>query len=292
MVRTGVLAASSALLLGACVQILGDDFEVTSATGAAGSMASAGGESDGGAGVGASGAAGGGDATGGTGGTGGTTGTAGMGGSGGTVGPGCDPYAFGLCGPNRKCSVVNFSTGDTDCIATSSRPVWSRCDGDDECVEGTFCSPLYGTCKPLCKNDNECPAGENSETPICNVAWLEIGGAEIPGIELCVSHCNAVTSAPCATPGATCNYTTVDSGTAGYDCVGSGNISEGGPCDGETADDLRPDCIAGHGCFGNPQTQMGECYRWCTPIGSQGNCNAGAVCGSANAGTIYGICPQ
>lgn len=215
-----------------------------------------------------------------------------MGGGGGTVGPGCDPYAFGLCGANRKCSVVNFATGDTDCITTTSRPAWSRCDDDGECAEGTFCSPLYGTCKPLCSANEDCPTGEKGEAPICTVAWLEVNGVEIPGIQLCVANCNPATRVPCQTPGATCNLTTVAPSQGGFECVGAGVIGEGGPCQGEPADDKRVDCVAGHGCFGNPVTQMGECYRWCEPIGSQGNCDAGDLCTQAGAGSTYGTCPH
>jgi hypothetical protein len=267
MWRSAGLAWVVVLPLGACVQVLGNDFTIRQGSGGGGSTTSSGTGGDAG---------------------GAPLGGGGQGGVGGTVGAGCDPYDFGACGSNKKCSVVNFTTGDTDCIDTISQAAWSACDDDGDCIEGTFCSPLYGTCKRLCQNATDCTDGDNSA--VCNVAWLEVGGAEIPGVQLCSAGCNAATSLPCVTPGATCNFTSVAPSVSGFDCVEAGPVPLGGTCEGETAQDLRPDCVAGHGCFGNPQTQMGECMRYCSPIGQQAGCPANQMCNNASVGTMFGTC--
>ena len=131
----------------------------------------------------------------------------------------------------------------------------------------------------------DCPVGGK-----CAKGWVEIG-LPIPGLKLCAAGCNPETGDPCVSPGSTCNYALFSPNQIGFDCVAAGNVPAGGPCSGESKQDLTIECVAGHGCLGNPQTMMGECYRWCG-VGSPEDCPGGKTCQALNLQGFpeWGIC--
>lgn len=245
---------------------------------------------DGAGGAGASGGAGatGGGATGGGAANGGSD--AGGGGTGGAPPAGCDPHAAEACERGLVCTVVDEQLGldgGTACVAPGTKPAFSACGGEGECVAGSFCDAVTGTCKPMCENSLGCP-DEGACTPAQTSA-----GVEIPGLKLCVSACEPVATAGCEQSEGPVNCTwRVDLMT--FDCVAAGTTNEAFACTEHS------ECAAGLGCL-EVNGQLG-CLHWCVYDGGTDICSAAehpdatfAICvpqapAISAGGTDYGGC--
>ncbi|MCC6525268.1 MAG: hypothetical protein IT373_21625 [Polyangiaceae bacterium] len=210
---------------------------------------------------------------GGAGGTGGSS----AGGSGGTGGVpnGCGP-SQDVCTPLEKCSVVDPLLGTRGCVEKGPRPEDAHCLDDAECDDGLWCDvAVTGVCRRVCDNGNDCDAGAQ-----CVPATS--GGVDIPGLEVCTSHCGPTDTGGCVqTFGATNCLLGAD---GDFTCASTANANVGTECVNSM------DCAAGLLCVqGSPST----CEAWCTPVG-QG-------CGGINwcyaltpkvmfDGTEYGVC--
>ncbi|MBI4954250.1 MAG: hypothetical protein HY908_19655 [Myxococcales bacterium] len=236
-----------------CVQILGDDFATDPGEGAA--------------------AAGGSGASGATGPGGGGAGGVGTGGGGGAP---CEVGVLGSCGAGRKCSVVDFVSGQPECVLAGPRPAHSRCDADTNCAEGTFCDPPSSVCLDVCATGADCANGGQCVPP------TDALGNAILGIRVCLSNCNLVTGAPCDQ-----SYGPVTcippGGGATTSCWQSAGAGAGEGCL------LVQDCAAGTVC-----TNDSLCHAWCTPPGVQATCAVGSLCTDVSVvveGVDYGVCP-
>ncbi|MBW2524123.1 MAG: hypothetical protein JRI23_08105 [Deltaproteobacteria bacterium] len=178
----------------------------------------------------------------------GTAGTGGSGNTGGTAPTGCSLWPEGAdgCPDGEKCSVVNESTGFTDCVAAGQWPAWARCSVDADCQDRLWCDHATGVCKPICQDTNNCPSGAS-----CLAAYAS-GGGPIPSLQVCTAHCDPRNANSCnQTNGVTnCLY-----GADGFDCFPSGT-------------DYYPDTCSGFLECGPPQTcHAGFCRPWCDTVG-------------------------
>jgi hypothetical protein len=206
-------------------------------TGGAGAAAGEGGDPGGGAGNGADGPAI-------------STATAGGASSGGS---GCVPGEPG-CGDGDKCGVVDPATGETACVPAGDHPPWSRCQLDADCVDGSWCDPVMGVCRPYCGPTPACAGGGDCVHP------LDAKRDPLPGVELCTANCHPQSGSPCDDAhGITTCIMLGHSLLGKWDCVASAGTAEGMPCASSV------ECARGLGCF----TDLGvgkSCASWCTPV--------------------------
>jgi len=190
----------------------------------------------------------------GAGGTGTATGTAtgGSGGSGNAGGTGpttCPMWPADQtgCSSNEKCSVVNETTGRTECVSAGTSTATTLCADDSNCVDRTWCDHGTGVCKLVCQSESDCAVGA-----LCLNAAAD-GGGTIPGLKVCTAYCDPRRGDGCNTSAGptNCLY-----GNSGFDCFGSGTSIA--LCDGFL------DCAAPYTCF------AGACVDWCDQVGK--NC--------------------
>lgn len=172
------------------------------------------------------------------------------------LGP-CEYLPGSECGcpdPTTKCAVVDEQTGASDCIkiATSPHTAWTSCDTDNDCGATLWCDLQRHVCKPICMTIDECPAGGH-----CVPVPRSAGGATIPSLKACTSHCDPQSAAPCES-GLTCFYDSSDE----FDCVKSQNKVEGATCKSYY------DCVKGLLCIGLAPTLT--CEKWCSPVNAAG----------------------
>ncbi len=184
-----------------------------------------------------------------TGGTGGSsTGEAGSGGS-----QSCELYELGGCNSNEKCTIVNVDTGEIGCGLAGTKEIWERCNGDGDCVAGTWCDQLLHVCKPWCQNITECVFDGGTFEGECITARRP-DGSDIPGNPShCVPNCDPISGAPCVTAD---SVTCIFIGGGSFDCAHSENHTSGYNCT------TSEDCAAGLLCTGSG---IGTCRYWCTP---------------------------
>ena len=214
-----------AVLVGAC----GDD--------SAGGGAAAGGE----------GTVGGGGSSGGEGAGGGPAG-----GAGGTPLPGCSPYDDPpTCDDGTHCVVVDDSLGldgGTACIAPGSTPPYAVCGEDADCVSGSLCDRLIGTCKPVCDVDADCP-----DMGICVEAQTS-AGLGIRGLDLCIAGCEPISGTACDDAAGPVNCVFREEEEA-FDCAPAGNGPEVSSCDSHLDCETDMGCLEVNGDF--------VCLHWC-----------------------------
>lgn len=222
-------------------------------------------------------------------GVGGMTTTSTGGGMGGSLPTDCTLFSTGECGPGRKCSIVNPTTGEAGCIDAGDHPPWSRCSVDTDCGEGYYCPEAEGgedTCHPICNGKADCndPASE------CAVATHQ--GTAIPGFGVCTANCHPTNGAPCNnTRGAVnCVPTSVGNMSGLLDCAAS---------EGKMFDNLcetSRECGLGLVCL----VSTGACTFWCAPPNNSSNgiCPVSAeFCVPTNPNVThetitYGVCAQ
>jgi hypothetical protein len=257
----------------ACVNLLGNDFEIGPDTTAGGGTTTS--HLDGGGGTAASGAGGGGAHGGGAGG-------------GGGAGP-CALGTYGSCGAGKKCTVVDTSTGATGCITAGPHQAWSLCAADSECEELTYCEKISHVCKPLCVDAASC-LGDG----VCLPAKITYSDF-VTGLSVCSSDCDPLSAVPCddSYGPSTCQIVNIPSGI-GFDCIASTDGPVGTACTPEDLDDYTTECADGLACIGSGQDL--HCLAWCTPIGAQAQCSSGVMCTALgmevlHQGVSYGYCP-
>lgn len=190
-------------------------------------------------------------AIGGVAGTGGTTPTGTGGGTGavGGTGPtGCVLWGADDCEAGEKCTVVNDSTGATDCGPAGNHPSWSRCASDAECVDRTWCDHETGVCKPVCQDAaTHCPDQGECKTAMAS------GGGTIPGVlRICTAHCDPLSATSCNQSAGNTNCILND--PYGFDCFASGSTSAFSWCDNLL------ECGPGLGCY---IYVVPACRPWC-----------------------------
>jgi hypothetical protein len=191
----------------------------------------------------------------------------------------CSPLAFGACGAGKKCSVIDPATGATGCMGAGPRPAWASCLGDQNCVEGTYCT-VDGVCNPICSSAGDCTNGG-----WCVDAYAP-DWVQVPGLTVCLADCQPLTGAPCdaAFGPVTCALWAQEDE---FTCYGSAGSSEGAACDPQVTE-----CGAGLVCV---DIEPRVCRRWCTPVGQAANCVGGQTCWGygppvVHDGTEYGYC--
>jgi len=182
------------------------------------------------------------------------TGTAGAGGSatatGGSAGSaGAAPTTCNLwpegsdgCADTKKCSVVNESTGLTECVTAGPQPAWARCNVDWDCQDRLWCDHETGVCKPVCQTETDCPAGGS-----CLNATA-LGGGTIPSLQICTAYCDPHNAMSCNQSNGTTNCLY---GNSGFDCFQSADRGSPEPCGGFL------DCGPPYTCWSS------FCRRWC-----------------------------
>lgn len=234
----GALAALAVLFAAGCNVLLGYD-EGQLGGGPTTSSGTLGGGGTGGASSTGTGTAGAGGASTGIGGTGGEAGAA-------TTSCTLWPEGSDGCGPGDKCSVVNETTGRTECVPAGSHPPWARCLADSDCRDRTWCDHGSGVCKPVCESEANCPTGASC------IAATMAGGGPIVGLQICTAYCDPRNPLSCNQSNGTTNCLY---GSNGFDCFWSGN-------------GLFPDTCSDFLECGPPQTCFGgSCRAWCDSVG-------------------------
>ncbi|MBW2528412.1 MAG: hypothetical protein JRI23_29825 [Deltaproteobacteria bacterium] len=179
-----------------------------------------------------------------------TTGGGASGGAGGSGPTSCSLWPEGAdsCPESQKCTVVNESTGQTQCVPAGAVPSWARCATDADCQSRLWCDHGSGVCKPICQSEGQCPAGAS-----CVQANAPGGGA-IPGLQICTAYCDPLNPLSCNQSNGTTNCLY---GNLGFDCFASGTSG------------LLAGCSGFLSC-GPPNTcHLGLCRPWCdTLLGS------------------------
>lgn len=124
-------------------------------------------------------------------GVGGMTTTSTGGGMGGSLPTDCTLFSTGECGPGRKCSIVNPTTGEAGCVDAGDNPPWSRCDQDTDCGENYFCDESFGTCHRICSGQSDCTDPESVCTPSTQ------DGQTITTLGVCTANCHPAMGGPC-----------------------------------------------------------------------------------------------
>jgi len=179
--------------LGACVQILGDDYRVAKGSGQGAATSTSSGQAG--------------------------AGGVGAGGAGGHA-P-CELGAPGACGDGMKCTVVDVVTGQIGCGSAGPRPAFARCESDANCVDGTWCDVPAKVCLPICDVESDC-----TNSGACIVPG-NADNAPIPNLNVCFVNCNPVSGAPCDS---SFGPVTCLAGTNGSSCWQSLGIVAGQPC--------------------------------------------------------------
>jgi hypothetical protein len=188
------------------------------------------------------------------------------------------------CGGFKKCSVVDDTTGASDCVTVGANPLpaWAKCNGDADCQGGTWCDYRNKTCKTICNGAGDCPKGAQ-----CISAKQMDGVTDIPGLKVCTAHCDPEAASPCGA-NVTCEY---DLPITEFDCFASNNLMAGVNCT------VSAECAAGLVCVKIVNTS--QCYPWCHPVD---NLKKNLKCPAANAycdplqvkatynGIDYGFC--
>lgn len=267
--RRAALSGGAALLLYAACGF--PDFQYQSSDGGSSSTSTSGG------GGGQPPTGGGGQGGTGTGGT--SSGQAGQGGSG-----GCALGDIGACGQGSKCTIVDTATGQIGCGMAGPKQPWQKCNGDADCVDGSWCDLELLACKPFCSNAGDCVFNNGNFTGECVPAKRGNGSPIGGSAKHCLSGCDPRSGAPCDTTGSvTCIYV----GSGNFDCAVSQNTVEGFACNSD------PACAPGLVCVGPPNDAY--CRRWCSPPELFSSDCSLASCNSLNPqifyeGAEYGVC--
>lgn len=102
------------------------------------------------------------------------------------AGSDCDPVAQCGCSAGEMCSIIDFETGKTTCLAAGDVPEGGECTmgAVGECAPGLDCMLWYetGTCSRFCNEDADCPNPNGG----CDV-W---GDWDAPISKLCLRGCD------------------------------------------------------------------------------------------------------
>jgi hypothetical protein len=221
MLQGPALWLALALVSSACVQILGDGYEIVEDEGQGGSASSS-------SGAGGSAMQGGGS----------------QGGSGGQ-GP-CTPGDVGACGAGMKCSVLNVSTGEVGCVAAGPRSAFARCDADTNCVDGTWCDIPGKVCLPICQALSDCANGGQCIGP------ADANMMPVMGVKVCLANCNLISGAPCDQSFGPVTCLPPQPGSASS-CWQSNGVAVGQSCTDPA------DCEVGAICAGTPPSCLLWC---------------------------------
>jgi hypothetical protein len=207
---------------------------------------------------------------GGSGGSGGSTTSDGGGG-----GAPCVLGEIGACGAGSKCSVIDTGSGAVGCVTAGSRPAWTGCFSDADCIEGTWCDGFTQVCHPVCNGSDDCSGLEAECVP------AKVGDDVIPGLMMCTADCHPVDGQPCSDQhGATsCYYSIEDSY---WDCIRTQGFQTGTACSTYT------ECARGLVCV-----DVEGCLPWCMNLNSI--CGGIYWCSAVNPVVTYhgsnmGIC--
>jgi hypothetical protein len=185
-----------------------------------------------------------------------------------------------LCGPGRKCTLVDASN-HSGCSDSGSLEDYATCDTTnpadrpDDCGLGALCADPRGAaefrCLPFCGQEGTYCAGG-----MCAFRVGLPGGEEV---FLCapVDGCNVLTQTGCGA-GLSCYLAPI--GQDQTFCLTAGTLSEGDACDGDF------DCLPGLICFGPSDD------RACRVVCDYGN---GSGCGTEQScmgigSETYGLC--
>jgi len=181
------------------------------------------------------------------------------------------------CPAGNRCTVANEQTGDTHCVALASPPKvpYEGCLDDKACPAGTWCDWRTDACMPFCDSPADC-AGTGGDC----VSAKTSGSKSVPGVTVCTSNCDPVSSTSCGL-GAACNY---DNNAGSFDCFRSGNKSEGSTC---AFAECGPTLVCGS-----------SCRVWCAPAaadntaqcGTFGYCEQFSNLTPTRNGVTYGYC--
>jgi hypothetical protein len=198
----------------------------------------------------------------------GAGGAGGGGGAGGATAPSCSPYDADSCDAGQTCTVADEALGldgGTICTDAGDNPIGAACTQPTDCVAGAHCDRVTGTCKAFCEGLTDCDGAD------CLAATSQ-AGLEIPGIKVCLIHCNPQTAEGCdSSAGDVSCVFRPDVDTVDCFIAGDGQINA--PCE------LDADCDVGLGCISPGQGSF--CQPWCTD-------GAGNVCEHPDA--FFAIC--
>jgi hypothetical protein len=195
---------------------------------------------------------------------------------------GCTPPAAGgtcdtspQCGcPGQACSVTDFTTGATSCVAAGTTPDFGNCTGNGvgQCRAGSTC--VDGVCSPYCGSLSDCPGANRDCFQVSGST-----GAAVPGFKVCTQFCDPVsptlnsgTYQPCGA-GVHCFPDT----TGVSSCYGPAATSGGQQaayCDDVSGSGGDPTlCAPGYACVGST---FFDCKKFCH-VGSNANCTGSAA---------------
>jgi len=179
------------------------------------------------------------------------------------------------CSIDMKCSVIDLISGEKECVAAGTVPVWAACVEDTECQAGHWCDGPTGMFKPIFSADVGCGAGS------CKPAQGPI--AQIPMLLVCTAHCDPVSTAPCD-PSVALTSCLYDVTTGEFDCARVDGGLQYDPC-------IEPDdCGAGMRCTSWPGAPADVCMVWCTPLGNDecaGGGGSGKNCVAHSPAVFY-----
>ena len=154
------------------------------------------------------------------------------------------------CSAQKKCSVVDPTTGASACLTAGTTPDNSACTSTADCLSGSWCEQSTSVCEPICAG--ACGGGGTCVHALQGTT----GTATIPGLDVCTVSCDLLSGSPCGS-GATCVVTTAND----TECVVSGMVDQNMNC-------AHPaDCLPGLLCIYDSLAQISVCAPWCTSIG-------------------------
>lgn len=174
------------------------------------------------------------------------------------------------------------------CAAAGTAAFGATCAGAFACVPGGICinvarsGAAANMCSRFCAADSDCAGG------LCLYTLNDGAGGSVPGVTICSTPCNPVTSGGCPI-GTACRVFQESAGAMRFFSDCSAPVGAGGQGAACTTDEQ---CRAGFACAGS------QCLQWCTGIGlagSLGGCPTGLRCyGFATpirvGGTEHGVC--
>jgi hypothetical protein len=190
------------------------------------------------------------------------------------AGSSCDTSPQCGCTGGQNCSITNFTSGATSCVAPGTTNDFANCTGNGvgQCKVGSTC--VDGVCSPYCESTANCPGAHRECQQVSGST-----GAAVPGFKVCTQFCDPTAPTSSASPymgcGPAVNCFPDPAGVSS--CFGPTTAAgtQDQYCDtGFGTDGDSSLCAPGYACVGD--TLFGfTCTKFCH-IGA--SCGAGLTC--------------
>ncbi len=187
----------------------------------------------------------------------------------------CDVVAQN-CAPAAQCDYGQLSDGGVGrvCLAAGTVAEGGDCSATAFCGKGNICL-TDGKCHKFCYTSNDCGNGG-----LCNITVGIPGTTEQPAVCLRLEACNPLTQ-NCSKTADSC-YPATPTASA---CFPTGMAAIGAAC-GQNF------CVKGGACLlPSSSSTSGVCRQMCNLDAGRPSCDGGAVCGTVQGVTAFGICP-